>query len=134
MNYLYRKIEDFGVGHLCSVQWDPSKNSIWTEFMPECDVPDVDTKPQKVITENGIQELEDRIPDIKYLEFYTLSSFSKESDADIINGLNSFVDAYNDWIKEQVDSEYPDCARKVQEACHFDYIRMKKNIDKSIVR
>ena len=129
LNYLYRKIEDFGVGHLCSVQWDSNKNSIWTEFMPECDVPDVDTKPQKVITENGIQELEDRIPDIKYLEFYTLSSFSKESDADIINGLNSFVDAYNEWIKEQVDSEYPDCARKVQEACHFDYIRMKKNID-----
>lgn len=128
LNYLYRKIEDYGIGHLCSVNWNPDEHSIWTEFMPECDVPDVDTKPQKVISEGSNLRLEDRIKDVRYLEFEVLSSLSQETDDDILAGLNQFVDAYKEWINEQTDSLYPTNAQIVREECESDYIRMKKNI------
>jgi hypothetical protein len=128
LNYLYRKIEDYGIGHLCSVNWNPDEHSIWTEFMPECDVPDVETKPQKVISEGSNLRLEDRIKDVRYLEFEVLSSLSQETDDDILAGLNQFVDAYKEWINEQTDSLYPTNAQIVREECESDYIRMKKNI------
>ena len=47
-NYLYRSIDDYGVGHLCSVDWDISGDNRWvkTEFIPSYETPDVEAVPR----------------------------------------------------------------------------------------
>ena len=130
LNYLYRKIEDYGTGHICSVDWDAEGEikKVWTDFIPEYDVPDVDTVPQKVSFDKGVYKLESRVKDTKYLEFKTLSTLSNETDKDILDGLHSFIDAYKDWIDEQVDAVYTTEANEVRLNCMADYERMAKNL------
>lgn len=129
LNYIYRGIKDYGIGHLCSVNWDDSGEvkSIWSEFMPEYDVPDVDPVPQK-IERTGNLSVIPRIKDTKYLEFKTLSYLSEESDDNIIEGLLLFASSYKDWIDELNDSDYPEQVDKIRQGCFEDYNRIVSNI------
>ena len=105
-NYIYRSIKDYGIGHICSVDWDDSGEvkRIWSEFMPEYDVPDVDPVPQKV------------------------SCLSDESDKSIIDGLLLFASSYKDWIDELSDANYPGQVEKIRQGCLDDYSRIVSNI------
>ena len=48
LNYLYRSIKDYAVGHLCSVDWKISNNEKWvrSEFIPSYETPDVEPIPR----------------------------------------------------------------------------------------
>lgn len=129
LNYIYRGIKDYGIGHICSVDWDDTGEvkRIWSEFMPEYDVPDVDPVPQKV-ERNGNLCVVPRIKDTKYLEFKTLSLLSEESDDSIIDGLLLFASSYKDWIDELNDSDYPEQVEKIRRECLEDYKRIVSNI------
>ena len=49
LNFLYRSINDYGVGHLCSVDWekdsDGNVSHIWSEFIPSFETPDIEPVP-----------------------------------------------------------------------------------------
>lgn len=140
LNFLYRDIKDYGIGHMCSVDWTIGDNhkNIHTEFMPICETPDVEPVPRDkysdyIETEDGI------IPhafleNSKALEFKWLSTFSEATDEEIKSELYSFVDAYGRWIntlKERsvlLDTNKQDLARQNIEKCQNDFIRMKSNI------
>lgn len=129
LNYIYRGIKDYGIGHICSVDWDGTGEvkKVWSEFMPEYDVPDVDPVPQKV-ERNGNLCVVPRIKDTKYLEFKTLSCLSEESDNSIIEGLLLFASSYRDWVEELNDSDYPEQVEKIRKGCLEDYNRIVSNI------
>lgn len=129
LNYIYRGIKDYGVGHICSVNWDASGEikHIWSEFMPEYDVPDVDPVPQK-IEQGERKRVVPRIEDTKFLEFKTLSVFSDASNESILEGLFQFAESYKQWIDELNDTDHPAQVDVIKKGCLKDYKRIVSNI------
>ena len=130
INFIYRDINSFGVGHNCSVQWEESSNptSIQTTFMPE-----------KIVYGMKNDFSEDDFPgDIdkikKCLEIKHLSHFNNDKD-EIISGLRLFVSHYRLWIdtqkKESIDFLNSDkkIAIKLVERQEETYKRLINGID-----
>lgn len=137
---IYREYIDLGEGYNTSVNWGKNEdnlNFISSEFLPIQETPSVDFKPSKII--DG--EIKDRLEDDNILSMRYLSTLSDSTNADVIIGLNSFIDAYGDeedisWIKdkrealdtESLDDKSKDLLNKQLEACRNDYKRLKRNI------
>ena len=109
LNYLYRSIDDYGVGHLCSVDWNISGDNRWvkTEFIPSYETPDVEAVPRD---KNEYVECDHELvpkpllDTSETLQFKWLSTFSEATNQDVITGLYKFIDAYQSWIdKLKVD-------------------------------
>ena len=100
LNYLYRSIKDYAVGHLCSVDWKITDNEKWvrSEFIPSYETPDVEPIPRdkfSYVVEDGIRIPRPLLVDPRALEFKWLSLFSEATDAEIISHLNDFVEKSN---------------------------------------
>lgn len=142
LNYLYRSIKDYGIGHMCSVDWHIQDDEKWVKsvFLPTCDSPDVEPIPRDkysdyVQDESGAIVPLSLLPDTRALEFKTLSSLSGESDEVIYNLLLKFVEEYGKWIetirsKAQTEPEQIEKANKIIDRCERDFLRMKSNIEK----
>lgn len=142
LNFLYRSIDDYAVGHLCSVDWGKNTEGkvshIWTEFIPSYETPDIEPVPRKKYSdfykENGETEVpQPYLADDRCLQFKYLSTFSEATDSDIISGLNDFIELYGDWISEN-KSRITDAKDKVFAAdnlskCENDMLRMKTNVE-----
>ena len=142
LKFLYRDICDYGVGHLCSVDWDKKNhNKVWSEFLPTYDVPDVEFTPRNKRA-GWVQEVENketRIVPPRFLEnedclsLHRLSTFSDVVDEDIREDLKMFVDKYQEWInllpdQSQGDALYDDFAQYTKEQCQLDCNRISENI------
>ncbi len=98
--FIYRQFKDYGVGHGCSVKWDATDRvMIETEYIPECDTPEIDTVPKDKELKAFIGEkLPDLLSDTTPLQFKWLSTFSDATDAEVISGLGTFINQYGNWI------------------------------------
>lgn len=108
LNYLYRSIKDYAVGHLCSVDWKITDNEKWvrSEFIPSYETPDVEPIPRdkfSYLDKDGIQIPQALLEDSRALEFKWLSLFSDATDEEIISHLKEFVGKYQTWIDKQRD-------------------------------
>ena len=99
INFIYRDIKSFGVGHNCSVQWESSSrpNSIQTTFMPNRIVYGMKNDFTKEDFPNDFDALN------KCLEIKQLSHFNNDKQ-DIIKNLKLFVSLYEKWIASQKTS------------------------------
>ena len=133
LKYIYRTVKDYGVGHFCSVNWREIKDSVsvWSEFLPEYDIADVDTAPRFLRINNGAKEVENALSDTTALQIKWLSTLNKSTNTkDIVNALKSFVDVYKKWIDNTLnDSAFPKYAKDIQSGCLSDYHRMMANIE-----
>lgn len=142
LKFLYRNIYDYGVGHLCSVDWDKvNHNKVWSEFLPTYDVPDVEFTPRNK-RENWVQEVVDDticivpppfLNNNNCLSLHRLSTFSDVNDDDIRNDLREFVGKYQEWINllpdhNQGNAQYGEFAQYTKEQCQIDCNRMSENI------
>lgn len=138
LNYLYRSIKDYAVGHLCSVDWKITDNGKWvrSEFIPSFETPDVEPIPRDKFA--FVEEEGNRIPralleDPRALEFKWLSLFSDATDEDIISRLKDFVGKYQTWINKQRDVLHKDqgdnrIGFENLDKCQSDCKRMSENI------
>lgn len=138
IRFLYREIKDYGIGHGCSVSW--GDGFIKTEYMPYCDTPDVDSTPrditQNAVNGNAPEFLNNsRVQKIKFL-----STLSDAKDAEIVEGLKEFVEAYGIWIskKQEVVDQLSNLNDKrianiELSKCREDYSRLKNNIEKYLI-
>lgn len=138
--FIYDQFKDFAIGHGCSVKWskqgEPLK--VETEYLPNCETPDIDPIPRDKSKENLYDENQGFVSPLflensKSQEFKWLSVFSDATDTEIIKGLNDFVDSYGSWIEiKRKDEKYKDIfsgiAKQELDKCEGDYLRMKKNI------
>ena len=133
LKYIYRNVKDYGVGHFCSVNWAETKDSVsvWSEFLPEYDIADVDTEPKLLRIHNGTKEVENALSDTTALQIRWLSTLNKSANTkDIVTALKSFVDVYKNWIDNILnDSTFPKYAKDIQSGCLSDYRRMMANIE-----
>lgn len=136
LEYLYRTIEDYGVGHHCSVDWHINGYQRWikSEFIPSYKIPKVDTIPRDK-TAPYVNESHQLVPErfIKepsLLEMKRLSTLSTATDDELIHDLHTFVDAYKAWIStlKRSHTSHPVAEYNIQ-ACEEDYKRMKDNIN-----
>lgn len=137
--FIYDQYKDFAIGHGCSVKWSNSDetNKVETEYLPECETPDIEPIPRDK-SKDFIKSEYGLVPPLyientKSQEFKWLSIFSDATDLDIISGLNEFVDAYGNWIatkKEQYNysHKFSKIAEQELNKCEIDFNRMKSNI------
>lgn len=140
LNYLYRSIKDYAVGHSCSVDWkvDDSEQWVKTEFIPAYETPDVEAVPRdkydyKFNEASGKYLPVELLPNTHALEFKWLSTLSDATDDEIIAGLNAFVDSYQSWITKQrqmlvSSTEDHHIGHANLDMCQADCDRMKANI------
>lgn len=141
LKFLYRDVCDYGVGHLCSVNWEKENHKVWSEFLPTCDVPDVEFTPRNKRAD-WVQEVENDETHIvpppflnndDCLSLHRLSTFSDVDDDNIRTGLQTFVGKYQEWINllpdhSQGDAKYDDFAQYTKGQCQIDCNRMGENI------
>ena len=138
LDFLYRSIEDYAVGHLCSADWRVKGNEHWVRsvFIPSFETPDVEPIPRdkySYIEQNGSWIPKPILDDTSSLEFKWLSLFSDASDEEIISNLKHFVNQYKVWIDKQREvlrAEEGDThvGEENLDKCYKDYDRMSANI------
>ena len=134
LRFLYRDIKDYGVGHLCSVDWEKGEQGIlhvFSEFMPTIESPDVEPEPrdkkQEIKKDNGTIEAKKYLDNTRFLQFKDLSVFSTLENPEILKGLLEFVEKYHEWIKSlPIENEL---AKRNIAQCKNDYERIKRNIN-----
>lgn len=139
--FIYDQFKDYAIGHGCSVKWSKQGEPLMveTEYLPNCETPDIDpiprNKSKKAITDEKEGFLSPLfLENSKSQEFKWLSVFSDSTGDEILLGLNEFVDSYGNWIEiKRQDEKYQDIysgiAKQELDKCEGDYLRMKKNIN-----
>ncbi|MBU4306119.1 MAG: helicase [Candidatus Omnitrophica bacterium] len=134
INFIYREIKSFSVGHNCSVQWynntseaSENPNSIKTTFMPEKIVYGMKNDFSKEDFPNDFEALN------KCLELKRLSHFN-DNKKEIIQDLELFVSLYHKWINEQektastFSNSDQDITNKLVERQHKNLNRLESGI------
>ena len=133
LRYLYRNIKDYGVGHLCSVNWGMKNGvmNVWSEFLPTVETPDVEPEPRNKMSEamcsDGKIYATPYLESPKCLQFKWLSVFSEAQDEEIIDGLMEFIETYKYWI-DNLSIHNNQIAQENKNRCESDYLRIKNNI------
>ena len=133
LRFLYRNIKDYGVGHLCSVNWGIKDGvmNVWSEFLPTVETPDVEPVPRNKSSEekgtDGSIYATPYLQSPKCLQFKWLSVFSDAKDEEIAKGLLEFADTYKQWI-DNLYTEHNTIAEENKERCDKDYQRIRSNI------
>lgn len=137
--FIYDQFKDYAIGHGCSAKWDSLKKRVETEYLPECETPDIDPIPRdksKPAIEN--QDGEFILPlfleNSQAQEFKWLSVFSNAKNYEVVSGLLAFIDSYGKWIENKKNdakyqSDLKDIAQQELEKCEQDYQRMKENVE-----
>ncbi len=90
LDFLYRNIEHFAIGHNCSATWHPldNPNKINTTFLPTYNLKSTKTD----------------IPDIANIPLYDLSIWG-DNQSQAVNKLTDFISKYSDWITKQKQND-----------------------------
>lgn len=141
LNFIYRSINDYGIGHLCSVDWEKTNKPkrVWSEFIPTYDIPDVEYIPRNKYGDY-IQENKNLVPQPlldnsnKCLNLNWLSTFSDTTNSDISKALLKFIESYQNWINKlpmynDNFNNYNVFAENIKQHCQNDCDRMKNNIN-----
>ena len=124
INYQYRNLNSYGIGHSCAVQWDTENpTNIFTTFLPKVKVRSVSNEFRE---EN--EHLKE-IANIKNLSVWT--PFDKET---ICQKLTDFVKGYDNWIVEQEnlsgkEPNYKKYADNLIKGQKYNSERLHKNIE-----
>jgi hypothetical protein len=131
LNFLYREVKNYGIGHNCSVSWNDEGNILKTTFLPEFNVKD--------IINNFNEKDFDNPNDLKLLnqslEIKNLSIFSNVEKTETIKRLQNFVELYGKWIDEQKvknklgTAEEQKIGQRIINRLTYNYDRLKTNID-----
>lgn len=85
LNFLYRNVKSYSIGHSVATEWDSSSRPKWvkTSYLPQYDLKNQTT---------DVESMGD------LLLIKELSSLAKHSKEDICDKLESFASKYEDWI------------------------------------
>lgn len=91
LNFIYRKIKSFGIGHNCAVDWEGEKpTTIKTSFLPHADIKDV---------KNDFEDTNDtKLNDALNIKNLSTFGFPKNK---VIESLKYFISLYEQWIINQ---------------------------------
>lgn len=112
INYQYRRIKSFGIGHGCAVAWkeDAAAKAVQTTFFPEVEIPMVSNQLKDNPFFNDVSEHEKLVVE-RLLNLKNLTIWTSLSQEELLVGLRTFVNFYANWIEEEKflankDSDY----------------------------
>lgn len=120
IEFIYRNIKSYGIGHNCSVKWNESYNLVQTTFLPEQSIRDV------------INEFQDDALD-ECLDIRNLSAWGLSKEAVIAN-LKRFALSYKSWIDDQestaksLEIPYKEIAERLVSKQKYNLGRLEQNI------
>jgi hypothetical protein len=130
LNFLFREVNSYGIGHNCSVVWDEKENFIETTFLPNNKTPD---------TKNNFTEADFKDNPKQYeklndaLNINNLSDFSKLNDDTVIQNLFEFVHLYREWIEKQkkqnVERKYSEIKEEIIKNLESNCNRLNTNVE-----
>lgn len=91
LNFIYRNVKNYGVGHNCSVAWSEDHKEVKTTFVPYNDIKDVKNEFDNEMSDSNLAEA---------LDVRNLSNFGLPKDK-VIENLNYFTGLYGSWITDQ---------------------------------
>lgn len=125
INYQYRTLLHYGIGHGCAVTWEQTSNPTWisTTYLPEVNIKSVSQD-----FRNGQEYLRD-IAMLKNISIWTNLSQST-----ICDKLKAFADAYANWISEQEsqskqEPNFQSIANKIIGKQQYNRDRLYANIE-----
>lgn len=131
LDLLYRKKLVYGTGHGVAVDWkvEDGKGKIYTEFMPEFEVPKINLDLRKETEQE--KAVIDRCLSMKYL-----SDLDKTERSIKIQEMESFINCYGSWIENlrterlcpEFIERYHKAADKHIVQCEESYRRMKQGL------
>lgn len=135
INYQYRSIKEYAIGHGCCIysQKENNKISISTTFLPEIDLPLVSNKLEENPFFNTVeQNVKTNLNHI--LEIKQLSIWSALDDKTVFHGLKAFVSMYENWIsiqkhKANYEPEYKDYSAQLVSKQENTLQRLSESID-----
>ncbi len=131
LNFLYREVKSYGIGHNCSVTWNKEGNILQTTFLPEFNVKDT----KNDFNENDFENPDDFKLLNQSLDIKNFSLFSNVDKGETIKRLQNFVELYGKWIKEQKSknesgtAEEKKIGQRIIDRLNYNYNRLKANID-----
>lgn len=131
LNFLYREVKNYGIGHNCSVTWNNDGTIIQTTFIPEFNVKDI----KNDFIETDFENPDDYKSMSQSLDIKNLSIFSDLQKKEIINRLQNFIEFYGKWIDEQKDknnagtTKEQEIGKRIIDRLNHNYNRLKTNID-----
>ena len=131
LNFLYREVKNYGIGHNCSATWNNNGNILQTTFLPEFNVKDT----KNDFNENDFENPDDFKLLNQSLDIKNLSIFSNVNKDEIIKRLQNFVELYGKWIEEQKTkneagkTKEKEIGQRIIDRLNYNYNRLKANID-----
>jgi hypothetical protein len=128
LNFQYRKLSSYGIGHNCAVAWNEELSKVETSFIPQYGVNDI----KNDLEEDFMNEDTMRILE-KALKIKNLSIFGMEKN-EIVENLSRFIDLYGSWINQQKQENLRNSGKdreigeKIIEKLVYNYDRLKINI------
>lgn len=129
LNFLYREVPSFGIGHNCSVIWE--KNELKTTFLPVHNIKDI----KNDFIESDFEDPNDFKILSELLDIKNLSLFTNLSKDAIIERLYSFAGLYGKWIIQQKDKKAASIGKdkeigeRIISRLEYNYNRLKTNIE-----
>lgn len=126
INYQYRKLKSYGIGHGTAVEWDDNKYPQWikTTYLPQVAVRNVS---------NSFRDDEKHLEEIAKIK--NLSIWTEWKPDELCNKLEQFIGAYQNWINKQQEkvntenAKYADYGNEIIRKQHENYKRLKRNIE-----
>ncbi len=124
LDYLYRSVNSFGIGHNCAFKWDAGNESpewVSSTFLPEHDVRD---------TLNSFSKEEFAHPEV--FDIHDLSIFSKLDKSQVIERLQKFIMSYADWYdvekEKSIGGKYKKLEQEILGSINYNLERLFDNL------
>jgi hypothetical protein len=124
LDYLYRSVNSFGIGHNCAFMWDTENESpewLTSTFLPEYDVRD---------TLNKFSDKEFAHPEV--FDIHDLSIFSKLDRSQVIERLQRFILSYADWSdierENTIGGKYDKIENEILGSINYNLERLFANL------
>jgi hypothetical protein len=131
LNFLYREVKNYGIGHNCSVTWNTEGNILQTTFLPEYNIKDT----KNDFTESDFENPDDFKLLNQSLDIKNLSLFSDVEKEETIKRLQNFIELYGKWINGQKakneagTAKEKEIGQRIIDRLDYNYNRLKANID-----
>ena len=131
LNFLYREVKSFGIGHNCSVCWNIKENLLQTTFLPEFNVKDT----KNDFNENDFENPNDFKLLNEALDIKNLTLFVNIEKDETIKRMLQFVDVYGKWIEmqkkdnENNTEQEKTVSKEIINRLDYNYSRLKSNIE-----
>ena len=120
IDFIYRSVTNFSVGHNCSSTWSDNQNEIKTTFLPVQNIKDVT---------NSFGQKDEKLVDALNIRNLTVWGLSQQQTMDY---LTYFVDQYGDWVTKQEIQNNTEKEKTIGEVIierqKQNYSRLKSNI------